>query len=166
MCIHAQLCCGGQGVSQGPPTNPCSTHPLSQSTICRPSILTYTKKPDDFIGHLFRSSGRTRTCNPSVNSRLLCQLSYRGISTQNYPKIYRLKAKKSKYFLTYAGCLRKWNEPIQRVSPSSRAPRANTPSRRPTVFSDLFLYPDSRTPPLTGLNRRNPSRAAETPTIK
>jgi hypothetical protein len=24
------------------------------------------------------SSGRTRTCNPPVNSRLLCRLSYRG----------------------------------------------------------------------------------------
>ena len=58
---HGQLCCDGQGVSQGPPTTPCSAHPLCPSTICRPSILPCTKKPDDFTGHLDRSSGRTMT---------------------------------------------------------------------------------------------------------
>ena len=44
-------------------------------------LLKTEKGRSDFAAALVimrGSSGRTRTYNPSVNSRLLCQLSYRG----------------------------------------------------------------------------------------
>ena len=43
----------------------------------RPSISAAVRARESRTSH--RSPGRTRTSNPSVNSRTLCQLSYRGL---------------------------------------------------------------------------------------
>ena len=42
-------------------------------------VLKNTRTLERNTGLLFGSSGRTRTCDPTINSRLLYQLSYRGI---------------------------------------------------------------------------------------
>src|SRR5439155_3354366 len=54
-----------------------ATHRLSEAS----GLIMKSKRPPEQPPTAFlptSSSGRTRTCNPSVNSRLLCRLSYRG----------------------------------------------------------------------------------------
>ena len=41
-------------------------------------------------GAQYGSSGRTRTCDPTINSRLLYQLSYRGISNDQKQRLSHL----------------------------------------------------------------------------